>query len=84
MSEIDLSLIPLDDLVAEVEKRSVCFVAALQTYADKDKTGEMLFWYGKGNWSQAVSLASVLQNDVLNNWSGEMKVLKRIAEEGLF
>lgn len=81
---LDLSLVPLDDLAKEIEKRSVSMVLAYQTYADKEKTGEMFFHYGKGNWSQAVALASILKNDVLNNWNNEMKVLQRIAEEGLF
>jgi len=84
MSETDLSLVPLKDLLKELEKRSVCAVVAYQTYADKGKTGTMFFCYGKGNWEHAVALASILKNDVLNNWDGELKVLRRICEEGLF
>lgn len=80
----DLSLIPLDELAKEIERRSVSMVLAYQTYADKEKTGDMFFVYGKGNWSQAVSLVSILKNDVLNNWNNELKTLQRIAEEGLF
>jgi len=80
----DLSLVQFDDLVKEIERRSVCMVLAYQTYADKDKNGEMFFQYGKGNWSQAISLVTILKNDVLNNWNNELKTLQRIAEDGLF
>lgn len=84
MSDPDLSLIPLEDLLEEAERRSVSLVVAYQTYADKDKSGNMFFHYGKGNWTQAVALVSILKNDVLNNWNNELKTLQRIAEEGLF
>lgn len=79
-----LGLIPMDDLIEEMEKRSVCLVMAFQTYEEKSKTGEMTFRYGKGKWSQAVSLASILQNDVLNNWNNEIQELQRIIEDELF
>lgn len=80
---IDLSLVPLYKLIKEAESRSVAFICAYQTPEDNQKTGEMAFYYGKGNWCQSVALAAILQNDVVNNWSGELKTLQRIAQEGL-
>lgn len=78
---MDLSLVPIDDLVKEVESRSACFIAALQLPEDKQKIGDLKFWYGKGSWSESVALAGILQNDVLNNWSGELRTLQRINED---
>lgn len=77
---IDLSLVPFEDLVKEIENRSSCFVMAYQTFEDKDKS-EMKSIYGKGTWSRAIALSSMLNNDVLNNWNNELKTLQRINEE---
>lgn len=80
---MDLSLVPIKELTAEIERRSVCMVLGFQTYESKEKRGEMLFVYGKGNHHQAIVLSTLLQNDVMNNWNNEMVYLQRIAEEGL-
>ena len=74
----DLSLIPLEDLLKEVESRTVCFIAAFEFPKEAGKQSDYL--YGKGSWHTAVRLASVLNNDVLNNWNGEMKYLQRISQ----
>lgn len=76
---MELSLIPTEDLLNEVENRSHCFVCAYELYEDKKSI--MQFKYGKGNWFEAVRLASILNNDVLNNWDGELKTLQRLHEE---
>ena len=76
---MDLSLVPFDDLIEEMETRCDSFIAAYKTLKDKDKT--MFFQYGKGNWYDACILASILNNDVLNNWDGELKTLKKINGE---
>ncbi len=75
----DLSLVPIDDLVKEMESRCPSFIIAYETY--KDQKSMLWFQYGKGTWYQAVRLASILNNDVLNNWNGEMKYLQRRNEE---
>jgi len=79
MEKIDLTLVPFDDLIEELESRSVCFIAAWETHKDKDK--DLWFKYGKGTWHQAVRLSSVLNNDVLNNWNNEQKKLQKLVED---
>jgi len=79
MDEKDLSLIPLDDLIDEIERRCETFVIAFETYKKNRKL--MMFRYGKGLWMDAVRLSSVLNNDVLNNWNNELRKLQKIAEE---
>lgn len=77
---MDLSLIPIDDLMKEIESRCTEFVCA---YAPNDfqKNKELMFYYGKGNWNRSCALTNILNNDVLNNWNGEIKTLQRINEE---
>ena len=76
----DLSLVPIDDLLKEIENRCTEFICA---YAPNDfqKKKELQYYYGKGSWHRACALASVLNNDVLNNWNGELKKLQRINDE---
>lgn len=81
-SELDLQLVPVEDLLREIERRSVCMIFAGKTYVDKDKHETRTF-YGKGSWLESVGLASMLQNDVLNNWNGELQTLQRLANDGL-
>jgi len=76
---MDLSLIPMDDLIKEMESRCSSFITAYEFHKNKDILSE--FRYGEGNWNDAVRLANILNNDILNNWSGELQVLQRIAEE---
>lgn len=80
MEHTDLSFIPIGELIDEVEKRCDGFVCAYMHYEDKREN--MNFRYGKGSWYVAIQLSTVLGNDVLNNWNGEMRLLQRINEEG--
>lgn len=75
----DLSLIPMDDLMKEMERRCICFIAAYEFPKNEDT--ETLFHYGSGTWFKACFLANVLNNDVLNNWNGELRTLQRINKE---
>ena len=79
MSDIDLTLVPLDDLLKEVESRCSCFIAAYELPKSEDKTGD--FYYGKGKWFDAVKLASILNNHVLNNWEEELTTLRRLNKD---
>ena len=75
---MDLSLISIDEMVKEIEKRCTTFICGYELPDDKETS-----WYylGKGRWRNAVHLASILHNDCLNNWNGELKTLQRINEE---
>ena len=77
---MDLSLVPMDDLIKEAESRCTEFVCA---YAPNNfqVNKELMFYYGKGSWQRSCCLSNVLNNDVLNNWNGELKKLQRINEE---
>ena len=77
---VDLSLVQLDELIKEVEKRCNEFVCAL-TPIDFEKENETKFYYGKGSWHVSCGLATVLHNDVVNNWNGELKTLQRINQD---
>lgn len=76
----DLSLISIDDLVKEIENRCTEFVCA---YAPNNfqTQKELKFFYGKGSWQRSCALTSILNNDVHNNWNGELRTLQRINEE---
>jgi hypothetical protein len=76
----DLSLISIDELIDEVEKRCNSFVCAY-TPVDFNIKKESRFRYGKGKWFESCALANILNNDILNNWNGELKKLQRLNEE---
>lgn len=78
---MDLSLVPIEELMKEAEGRCHCFVAAYEEYQDKRKT--MQFKFGKGDWFDAVRLTAILHNDVMNDWNGELQTLQRINKEDL-
>jgi len=78
---MDIRLVSTDDLIREVESRSKTFICAYQTYEQDDKTGNIMYWFGKGMWMDAVGMSSVLHNDCMNNWNGELQTLQRINEE---
>lgn len=75
-----LSLVPIDDLMREIEKRCTEIICAYCPI-DFEKDNEMKFFYGKGNWHKACALASILNNDVLNNWNGELTTLQELNDE---
>ena len=79
MSKIDLTLIPLDDLLKEAEGRCSSFVAAYELPKDENKNTD--FYYGKGVYFDAVRLASLLNNFVLNDWEGETRFLRRLNKD---
>ena len=76
----DLSLVPFEELIKEVERRCNEFVCAY-TPNDFQTKKETRFLYGKGSWHQSCMLSNVLNNDVLNNWNGELQTLQRINQE---
>lgn len=78
---VDISLIPMSELVEELQSRCATFICAYETYEEIERTGDMKFWFGKGRWKDAVVLADILHNDCLNSWSGELQTLQRINEE---
>jgi hypothetical protein len=82
VSDTDLSLIPIADLLDAVEKRCHEFICAF-TPIDFEKKKEQMFKYGKGSWHISCGLANVLNNDVLNNWNNELETLQRIHNEGI-
>ena len=82
MSEfLDLPLVPLDELIKEVESRCETFVCAYELPKEKQITGNFATYFGKGNWIRACAIAGILNNDCMNNWSGELKTLQRINEQ---
>lgn len=73
----DLSLIPIDDLIDEIEKRCETFVCSYRLTGAEEI--EMRYCrYGKGTWFDSVGLATMLQNDCMNNWNSELRTLQRI------
>ena len=77
----NLDLIPIDDLIEAVERRCKEFICAY-TPNEFQRDKELKFYYGKGSWQRSCCLSNVLNNDVLNNWNGELRRLQRINEEG--
>ncbi len=78
----DLSLIPLEDLIKEIENRCETFICAYEL--PKEANEEAMFKYGeKGNWMNSVKLSAILHNDVINNWNDELRTLQRINNEGI-
>ncbi len=75
---MDLSLVPITDLLEEIDKRTDCFIGA---YFLPDEIDDLKFWYGKKLWSDSVMLASMLNNMVLNNYRGELKTLQDLNDE---
>lgn len=78
----DLSLIPLETLIKEIESRCPTFLAAFTTLGSDRKEIDT-FFFGKGGRAKSVQLSADLHNDVLNNWNGEMQTLQRINNEGI-
>ncbi|OPX89051.1 MAG: hypothetical protein A4E53_01659 [Pelotomaculum sp. PtaB.Bin104] len=81
MTEIDLALVPIDDLIREVESRCKTFVMAYELPDDVKLRNLFVTWFGKGNLKDAAALVNILNNDCLNNWNGELKTLQRINQE---
>lgn len=77
---MDLTLVPMDDLIKEAESRSNEFICAY-TPNEYQRDKELRFFYGKGSWQRSCSLSNILNNDILNNWNGELKMLQRMNED---
>ena len=71
ITEADLSLIPIKELLDEVERRTSTFVCAMR-FDEPDEAGrEIVTKVGHGKWSDAVGLATILQDDCLRNWPSD-------------
>ncbi len=79
MSEQDLSLVSIEDLIKELKSRTTCLILAYDPLKALDL--KMQFEFGHGMWADAVKLGNILNNDILNNWRGELDTLHRIHEE---
>ena len=77
--KIDLSLVPISELLREVESRCITFVACRTEKYTSDKD-MIVSTFGRGRWDNACSLASILNNGVLNDWNGEMRTIQKIIE----
>lgn len=80
MENNPLALVPFNDLMEEIESRCKTFVAAYM-FEDPQEKHDIKSWFGKGLWKDAVFLADNLHNSCLNDWSGELRKLQKIAEE---
>lgn len=68
VTQPDISLIPFEELIAEVERRCDTFICGMK-FSDADEKGqEIKMKYGKGSWLDAVALSTILQNDCLMRW----------------
>jgi len=76
-----LALIPIKDLLSEVESRTDEFICS---YIEKGtiEKDNVEFYYGNGTWVKSSGLASMLKNEIANNWSGALETLYRINDEG--
>lgn len=67
-ASVDLSLIPIKDLLSEVESRTSTFICAMR-FDEPDESGrEIQTKVGHGKWADAVGLSTILQDDCLHNW----------------
>lgn len=80
--KIDLTFVPVDDLIKEIESRCGEFICAF-TPNDFEKDQETKFYYGKGSHHVSCGLSAVLHNDVMNNWNGELITLQRLNKDEL-
>ena len=71
--------------MAEAERRCVTFIAAYDRTCDEispTPKKQMYRWYGKGLQYDSMRLAAVLENDIINDWNGEMQTLMDIHING--
>jgi len=79
-SGTDLSLVSINEMIEEVESRCISFISAYTLRDPQDR--EIIYQrFRKGQWDNACKLSNILNNSVLNDWSGELRTLQRIAEE---
>jgi len=56
-------------------------VMSYQLIEQKERSDCFATHYGKGKWSDAIFLSTVLHNDCVNNWNQELQTLQRLNEE---
>lgn len=70
----DLSLVSINELTAEIERRCETFICAMRFAEPDEKNQEIKTKVGHGKWSDAVGLATILQDDCLHAWpDGEVE-----------
>ena len=64
MGNSDINLIPMEDLIREIESRCKVFICAYQTPEQRDKTGNVMYWFGKGAWMDSLEwrVADIAEN----------------------
>lgn len=77
---MDLSLVPLADLIEEIKNRHDNFVLAVCRH-EENNAPIIRTYKSKRSWMDEVGLASILHNDLLNNYNSEMQFLQKIASE---
>ncbi len=80
MEKEDLSLVSIDNLIGEIKSRCHTFICAYAPIDFQTKE-DFKFYYRHGSWHTATALSNILNNDVLNNWSGELETLQKINSE---
>ena len=81
MEKPDLSLVSIEELLKEIECRCPSFIACYKMSCADEKGREIKTFFGKGSWMDAVALGSILNNDVMNNWNGELNYLQDLNME---
>ena len=77
---MDLSLISIEELLNECEKRCSSFIVAYKDDSFDEKGQELKFKHGNGSNLDAVGISSILHDYCLNNWNGELNTLQKINE----
>ena len=80
LTKDELALVSLTDLIKEIESRCICFIAAYDLPEEENKFSQFRYSH-TGKWMQACKLSSILNNEVLNNWGGELEVLRSIVRK---
>jgi len=65
---MDLSLIPMKEIIAEIERRTEYYVFAYTRTQEGNENLVNSFWSGK-NWVREVGIANILANDVTVDFS---------------
>lgn len=70
-----------EDLFVELERRCRSFVAAYETYEDFERGKVFKTRKNKGYYCDCVMMSTILQNQVMNNWDGQLNTLDEINSE---
>jgi hypothetical protein len=64
---LDLSLVPIDDLLAEVSNRSECYIAAYKLKVDGGSKKETIYTHWQENcWFKNLALCAALNKDLMD------------------